>query len=122
MHELCKILSISQNISTTYHPCTNRQSKRTNQWVEQYLQFFINNAHNDWVHYLPLAEFVHNNWVSETTKKLPFFVLSRYNPRANWINRPSPIPQVALRLSQFKMIRNQAQQAMTKAQKLWVKR
>src|ERR1700744_1281877 len=105
MHELCKILSISQNISTTYHPCTNRQSKRTNKWVEQYLQFFINDAHDDWVHYLPLAEFVHNSWVSETTKQSLFFLLSRYNPCANWIDRPSLIPQVALCLSQFKEIR-----------------
>src|ERR1700744_3614106 len=121
MRELCKILGIQQNISTAFHPRTDGQSERTNQWVEQYLRFFINNNHDDWVHYLPLVEFVHNNWVSEMTKQSPFFLLSGYNPRADWVDQPSPIPQVALRLSQFKTIRNQAQQAMTKAQKLWVK-
>src|ERR1700744_3466889 len=92
-----------------------------NQWVEQYLQFFINNNHNDWVNYLPLAEFVHNNWVSKTTKQSLFFLLSGYNPCANWVDQPSPIPQVALCLSQFKVVRKKAQQAMTHAQKLCVK-
>src|SRR6202012_3648638 len=83
MQELCQILGIQQNISTAFHPRTDGQSERTNQWVKQYLRFFINDNHDDWVHHLPLAEFVHNNWVSETTKQSPFFLLSGYNPRAD---------------------------------------
>jgi transposase InsO family protein len=35
--ELCKLLGIQQNISMAYHPCTDRQSERSNQWLEQYL-------------------------------------------------------------------------------------
>src|SRR6202012_3156179 len=96
MKEICHLLGIKQNISTAYHPCTDGQSEWMNQWVEQYFQFFINNTHNDWVHYLPLVEFVHNNWVSKTTKQSPFFLLSGYNPCADWVDRPSPIPQVVL--------------------------
>ena len=37
MTELCKQLDVTQNISTAYHPQTDRQSERTNQWLEQYL-------------------------------------------------------------------------------------
>ncbi len=37
--ELCQCLGISQNISTVYHPHMDGQSERTNQWLEQYLQF-----------------------------------------------------------------------------------
>jgi hypothetical protein len=37
MQELCKSLGITQNISTAYHPQTDSQSERTNQWLEQYL-------------------------------------------------------------------------------------
>ena len=37
--ELCKILGVQQNISTVYHARTDGQSERTNQWLEQYLQF-----------------------------------------------------------------------------------
>ena len=39
--ELCCTLGITQNISTAYHPQTNGQSERTNQWLEQYLCIFI---------------------------------------------------------------------------------
>ncbi len=51
----------------------------------------------------------------------PFKLLMGYNPHTNWIDRPSPIPQVALRLQQFKEARVQAEELMIKAQNLWVK-
>src|SRR3984957_696685 len=118
--ELCKILGIRQNISTAYHPRTDGQSERTNQWLEQYLRFWVNERQDNWVSYLPLAEFTHNNWPNETTRESPFFLLMGYNPRADWNDRPSPIPQVALRLDQFKQARKRAQELMIKAQKSWV--
>ena len=119
--EMCKILGINQNISTTYHLQTDGQSKRTNQWLEQYLRFWTNERQDNWAAYLPLAEFTHINWPNETTRKSLFFLLMGYNPRADWTDRPSPIPQVALRLDQFKQARNCAQELMIKAQKSWVK-
>src|SRR6201996_6343144 len=119
--ELCKILGIQQNISTAYHPRTNGQSERTNQWLEQYLRFWVNERQDNWAAYLPMAEFTHNSWPNETTCESPFFLLMGYNPRADWTDRPSPIPQVALRLEQFKQARKRAQELMIKAQKSWVK-
>jgi hypothetical protein len=68
-----------------------------------------------------MAEFAHNTWASETTRESPFTLLMGYNPRADWIDRPSPIPQVALRIQQFKEARERTQQSMIKAQKSWVK-
>jgi hypothetical protein len=68
-----------------------------------------------------MAEFAHNTWASETTRESPFTLLMGYNPHADWIDRPSPIPQVALRIQQFKEARERAQQSMIKAQKSWVK-
>ena len=35
--ELCRTLGIQQNISSAYHPRTDGQSERNNQWVETYL-------------------------------------------------------------------------------------
>jgi Integrase zinc binding domain len=35
--ELCRLLDIKQNISTTYHPQMDRQSECSNQWLEQYV-------------------------------------------------------------------------------------
>ena len=119
--ELCKILGVQQNISTAYHPKTDGQSEHTNQWLEQYLRFWVNECQDNWAAYLPLAEFTHNNWPNETTRESPFFLLMGYNPRADWTDRPSPIPQVALRLDQFKEARKRAQELMTKAQKSWIK-
>jgi hypothetical protein len=120
-HELCCILGISQNISTAYHPRTDGQSEAKNKWVEQHLQFYVNHYQKNWTYYLPMAEFAHNTWASETTRESPFTLLMGYNPRADWIDRLSPIPQVALRIQQFKEARERAQQSMIKAQKSWVK-
>ncbi len=117
---LCKATGTNQNISTAYHPRTDGQSERTNQWLEQYLRFWVNERQDNWHAYLPLAEFVHNNWPNETTGESPFFVLYGFNPRADWTDKPSPIPQVALRLDQFKRARQRAQELMIKAQQSWV--
>ena len=45
--ELCRVLNISQNLSTTYHPQMDGQSERANQRVEQYLRIYgkIGRAH-----------------------------------------------------------------------------
>jgi len=118
---LCKSTGTEQNISTAYHPRTDGQSERTNQWIEQYLRFWVNERQDNWHHYLPLAEFAHNNWPNETTRESPFFVLYGFNPRTDWIDKPSPIPQVAMRLEQFKRARQRAQELMINAQKSWVK-
>ena len=119
--ELCKLMGITQNISTAYHPRTDGQSERNNQWVEQYMREYVREHQDDWVPYIPLAEFAHNNWHSKMTRESPFFLLMGYNPRADWIDRPSPIPQVTLRAEQFKEARKRAQELMIKAQKSWVK-
>ena len=62
--ELCRTLGIQQNISTAYHPQTDGQSERSNQWLEQYLHFWVNERQDNWAQRLPIAEFVHNNWPS----------------------------------------------------------
>ena len=119
--ELCKILGIHQNISTAYHPWTDGQSECSNQWLEQYLHFWVNERQDDWALHLPIAEFVHNNWPNESTRESPFHILMGYHPRADWTDKRSPIPQVTTRLEQFKEARNKAQELMKKAQLSWVK-
>ena len=68
-----------------------------------------------------MVQFAHNNWPSDTTRKSPFFLLMGYNPHADWKHTTSPLPQVTLRVDQFKEARAQAQNLMIKAQKSWVK-
>jgi hypothetical protein len=120
-HELCKILGITQNILTAYHPRTDRQSECSNQWLEQYLQFWVNEQQDNWARLLPIAEFVHNNWPSESTCESPFHILMGYHPCADWTETRSSIPQVTTRLSQFKEARSKAQEFMRWAQQSWIK-
>ncbi len=42
MRNLCQVLGIKQNISSAYHPQTDGQSERSNQWVEQFLRHWSN--------------------------------------------------------------------------------
>lgn len=96
MRELCHLLGITQNISTAYHPHTNGQSEQTNQWIEQYFQFWVNYQQDNWNYYLPLAKFAHNSWPYETTKQTPFKALMGYTPTAEIFNVTSSIPTVEL--------------------------
>jgi hypothetical protein len=121
MCELCCILGIQQNMSTAYHPRTDGQSERSNQWVEQFFRFYIDEDQKNWAFYLPLAEFTHNSWRNESTGQTLFEVLMGYSPRTEWTTTLSPIPQVTLRLDQFKRAREQVQCLMRKAQQGWEK-
>ncbi|SJL04343.1 uncharacterized protein ARMOST_07709 [Armillaria ostoyae] len=80
MKELYRMLDITQNASTAFHPQTNGQMERVNQEVEKYLRIFINYHQSDWADWLPLAEFAHNNRVHSATGKSPFMILYGRNP------------------------------------------
>ena len=99
--ELCQRLGISQNISMVYHPHTDGQSERTNQWLEQYLWFWTNHKQTNWTAYLPVAEFAHNTWYNATTKTSPFRLLMGYEPHATWEITKLPLPQITTRLEQI---------------------
>ena len=78
--ELCRILQIQQNISSAYHPQTDGQSEQTNQWVEQFLRIYTNGTQTDWSNWLPIAQYTHNAWPSDTTKKTPFELIMGFTP------------------------------------------
>ncbi len=80
MKELYRLLDITSNASTTWHPQTDGQTERVNQEIEKYLHIFVNYQQNDWTDWLPLAEFAHNNRVHSATGKSPFLVLYGRNP------------------------------------------
>jgi hypothetical protein len=118
---VCKVTGVKHAPSTAYHPRTDGQSERSNQWLETAIRFITDQKQKNWAPYLPIAQFAHNNWPSDTTRKSPFFLLMGFNPRADWIHATSPIPKVTLRLEQLKEARIQARDAMIKAQQSWVK-
>jgi hypothetical protein len=46
-----------------------------NAGMEQYLRVFVNHQQDNWVQWLPLAEFAANNGMSESIKCTPFFAV-----------------------------------------------
>ena len=115
---LCKSLKIQQNISTAFHPRTDGQSERTNQWLEQFIRFFGDERQDDWHQWLPMAEFAHNRWPSATTKKTPFELIMGYTPQLEWSTRPCGVPSVEARLSEVEELRKIAEAQLEKAQQV----
>ena len=70
--ELNRMLGIKTKLLMAFHPQTDKQTKRMNQELEQYLRFFIEHRQKDWPEWLAVAEFVINNKVHMATKVLPF--------------------------------------------------
>ena len=114
MKELCRLMGITQNISTAYHLRTDGQSEQSNQWLEQYLRFWVDHQQTNWHHYLSLTEFAHNSWKNETTRQTPFEALMGYTPRADIFDVTSSIPTIALCLRDWKKAREDAQRLMIK--------
>jgi hypothetical protein len=121
MQAACKVTGVKHMPSTVYHPRTDRQLERSNQWLETAIWFITDEKQKNWAPYLLIAQFAHNNWPSDTTRKSPFFLLMGFNPCADWVHATFPIPRVTLRLEQLKEAQNQARGFMIKAQQSWVK-
>jgi hypothetical protein len=60
-----------------------------NAGMEQSLRVFVNHQQDDWVQWLPLAEFAANNGVSESTKCTPFFAVHGAHPRMSFVGEPT---------------------------------
>ena len=81
--ELCKILGIESQLSTTYHPQTDGQTERTNQSLKGYLRIYMSYDQDDWDSLLRIAEFVYNNMPYSVTGLTPFFANKGYHPFIN---------------------------------------
>ena len=78
---LSERLGVALKHSSAFHPETDGQTERLNAGVEQYLRAFMNFLQDNWVDWLPLAEFAANNVASETTGVSPFFANYGFHPR-----------------------------------------
>jgi len=74
MQDICHLLGIKRNLSTAYHPETNAQVEHMNHEVTQYLRMYVNYHQDNWVDWLPLAQFALNNRVSSMTGESPFYL------------------------------------------------
>jgi hypothetical protein len=74
------LLQIRRNLSTAFHPQTDGQTERQNQTLETYLRAYCNYLQDDWVKWLPLAEFSYNNSAHSGTGFSPFFLATGFEP------------------------------------------
>lgn len=91
---LNNIVRFAGKLSTSYHPQTDGQTERANKILEVYLRNYVNHYQDNWVKYLPLAEFCCNNHVNSSTGVTPFFATFGHHPRLDF--RPeseSPAPR-----------------------------
>jgi hypothetical protein len=107
IQEACRITGVKHAPTTAYHPRADGQSERSNQWPETAICFITDEKQTNWAPYLPIVQFAHNNWPSDTTRKSLFFLLMGFNPHAEWLHATSPIPRVTKGLEQFKEAREQ---------------
>ncbi|GKD39313.1 reverse transcriptase domain-containing protein [Tanacetum coccineum] len=72
---LQKALGTSLDMSTSYHPETDRQSERTIQTLEDMLRACVIDFGKGWVNHLPLVKFSYNNSYHASIKATPFEAL-----------------------------------------------
>nr|GEX78638.1 putative reverse transcriptase domain-containing protein [Tanacetum cinerariifolium] len=72
---LQKALGTSLDMSTAYHPKTDRQSERTIQTLEDILRACVIDFGNGWVKHLSLVKFSYNNSYHASIKVAPFEAL-----------------------------------------------
>nr|GEY96038.1 putative reverse transcriptase domain-containing protein [Tanacetum cinerariifolium] len=72
---LQKALGTNLDMSTAYHPETDRQSERTIQTLKGMLRAYVIDFINGWVKHLPLVEFSYNNSYHASIKAVQFEAL-----------------------------------------------
>ncbi|GJR74130.1 putative reverse transcriptase domain-containing protein [Tanacetum coccineum] len=70
-----KALGTNFDMSTAYHPQTDKQSERTIQTLEDMLRTCVIDFGKGWVNHLPLVEFSYNNSYHTSIKAAPFEAL-----------------------------------------------
>lgn len=116
MKELNRLLGIKTAASTAYHPQTDGQTERINQEIEQFLRLFVNHRQDDWIDWLPLAEFCYNNRVQASTRQTPFMLDTGQHPRLGTEpRRETKVEAVDDFLKRMKGIQEEARSALEKA-------
>ncbi|KAL0159060.1 hypothetical protein M9458_047136, partial [Cirrhinus mrigala] len=90
-----KLLGVSVNLSSGYHPQTNGQTERKIQELGRYLRTYCHEDQHSWSRFLPWAEYAQNSLRQDTTGLTPFQCVLGYQPPLfPWTEEPSNVPAV----------------------------
>jgi hypothetical protein len=92
MRDLCKRVGIQLKLSSAFHPQTDGQTERMNRDLQQYLRLFTAEKQDEWVDWLPIAQFSYNTKKQASTQKSPFEVIRSYVPRMGFEQRITKAP------------------------------
>ena len=113
MKALYNRLGITHALTTAYHPQSNGQTERANQEVERHLRLFTNSRQDDWVKYLPSAEFVLNSRRHSAHQMAPFEIMYGYRPDFTVpAGPPTKFPALNARLEHLQESRKEAEAAL----------
>jgi hypothetical protein len=93
-----------------------------NAWVEQYLRAWVKGRQNNWARMLPLAEYSHNSWLHNSTRKSPHELLFGMKPQVHVKFLPKDTPSALERVIQLQEVRAHAQKLLEHIQKQKVDR
>ncbi|KAL0183501.1 hypothetical protein M9458_019197 [Cirrhinus mrigala] len=90
-----KLLGVSVNLSSGYHPQTNAQTERRIQELGRYLRSYCHEDQHSWDRFLLWAEYAQNSLRQDTTGMTPFQCVPGYQPPLfPWTEEPSNVPAV----------------------------
>ncbi|KAF8760325.1 hypothetical protein RHS01_01355 [Rhizoctonia solani] len=114
LHEL---IGVRLKHSTAYHPRTDGQTERINQILEAYLRCYTSYQQDDWVDYLPLAEFAYNNRTSSSSQQSPFYANYGFHPTFEpRINSDTTVPAAEDLSARLSLIHDELRAELTHSQ------
>ena len=88
-----------------------------NAWIEQYLRPWTSQRQNNWAKLLPVTEFAHNSWKSDTTRKSPHKLLIGIKPQVNVKLIDKNVPAALKQLQLLEESRKEVQTWLEQLQK-----
>jgi len=106
---MCSCLGIDRRMLAAFHRQKDGQTERINASMEQCLWVIVNHQQDDWMKWLPMAEFATHNGTSETNKCTSFFASQGVHCRTSlsgestqqWDNRRFDQDQVQTTMQQI---------------------
>jgi hypothetical protein len=78
--KLLKLWNIKSNLTTAYHPQSDKVTERVNQEIEAYLSIYCTSHPDNWLHLLSTLKFTHNNRRHAERIHSPFELIQGDNP------------------------------------------